>query len=99
MTVRTPGTPASKIDRTPALTPGGLKAKEEKIVVTVRLRPLNKKEQLAKDQVAWECLDDKTIVFKPPTQERTAQQTPFSFGKLSENFVPLYIEVVCAFIY
>ncbi|KAJ9187266.1 hypothetical protein P3X46_002743 [Hevea brasiliensis] len=82
MTVRTPGTPASNIDRTPASTPGGPKAKEEKIVVTVRLRPLNKKEQLAKDQVAWECLDDNTIVFKPPTQERTAQQTPFTFDKV-----------------
>ncbi|KAJ6860607.1 hypothetical protein NC651_036869 [Populus alba x Populus x berolinensis] len=54
MTLRTPGTPASKIDRTPATTPGGPKAKEEKIVVTVRLRPLNKKEQLAKDQNAWD---------------------------------------------
>ncbi|XP_015578279.2 kinesin-like protein NACK1 [Ricinus communis] len=81
MTVRTPGTPASKIDRTPATTPGP-KSKEEKIVVTVRLRPLNKKEQLAKDQVAWECVDDHTIVFKPPTQERTAQSTPFTFDKV-----------------
>ncbi|KDP35186.1 hypothetical protein JCGZ_10720 [Jatropha curcas] len=82
MTVRTPGTPASKFDRTPATTPGGPKAKEEKIVVTVRLRPLNKKEQLAKDQVAWECVDDHTIVFKPPTQERTAQSNPFTFDKV-----------------
>ncbi|KAF2298676.1 hypothetical protein GH714_024747 [Hevea brasiliensis] len=82
MTVRTPGTPASKIDRTPASTPGGPKTKEEKIVVTVRLRPLSKKEQLAKDQVAWECVDDRTIVFKPPTQERTAQPAPFTFDKV-----------------
>ncbi|XP_050238564.1 kinesin-like protein NACK1 [Mercurialis annua] len=82
MTVRTPGTPASKIDRTPATTPGGPRSKEEKIVVTVRLRPLNKKEQLAKDQVAWECVDDHTIVYKPPTQDRTAQWTPFTFDKV-----------------
>ncbi|XP_065860757.1 kinesin-like protein NACK1 [Euphorbia lathyris] len=83
MTIRAPGTPASKIDRTPATTPGGPKAKEDKIVVTVRLRPLNKKEQLAKDQVAWECIDDQTIVFKPPTQERTPQSTtPFIFDKV-----------------
>ncbi|WCJ21925.1 Kinesin-like protein KIN-7A [Euphorbia peplus] len=83
MTVRTPGTPASKIDRTPATTPGGPKAKEDKIVVTVRLRPLNKKELSAKDQVAWECIDDQTIVFKPPTQERTPQSTtPFTFDKV-----------------
>ncbi|XP_061953747.1 kinesin-like protein NACK1 [Populus nigra] len=82
MTIRTPGTPASKIDRTPATTPGGAKAKEEKIVVTVRLRPLNKKEQLAKDQVAWDCVDDHTIVFKPPSQERAAQPASFVFDKV-----------------
>lgn len=92
MTVRTPGTPASKIDktpvstpaskidRTPVSTPGGPRAKEEKIVVTVRLRPLSKREQLAKDQVAWECLDDNTIVSKPPPQERSAQPASFTFG-------------------
>ena len=80
MTVRTPGTPASKIDRTPVSTPGGPRSREEKIVVTVRLRPLNKREQLAKDQVAWDCIDDHTIVYKPPPQERSAQPASFSFG-------------------
>ena len=80
MTVRTPGTPASKTERTPVSTPGGSKVKEEKIVVTVRLRPLSKKEQAAKDQVAWDCIDDQTIVFKPPPQERSAQPASFTFG-------------------
>uniref|UniRef100_A0A6N2KAB3 Kinesin-like protein n=1 Tax=Salix viminalis TaxID=40686 RepID=A0A6N2KAB3_SALVM len=90
MTLRTPGTPASKIDRTPATTPGGPKAntpggpkaKEEKIVVTVRLRPLNKKEQLAKEQLAWDCVDDHTIAFKPSPQERSTQPTSFVFDKV-----------------
>ncbi|XP_021292101.1 kinesin-like protein NACK1 [Herrania umbratica] len=82
MTVRTPGTPASKIDRTPVTTPGGPKSKEEKIVVTVRLRPLSKREQLAKDQVAWDCVDEHTIVSKHPAQERTAQPTSFTFDKV-----------------
>ncbi|MFQ6663152.1 hypothetical protein Gotur_030779 [Gossypium turneri] len=81
MTVRTPGTPARKIDRTPVTTPGGPKSKEEKIVVTVRLRPLSKREQLAKDQVAWDCKDDYTIVSKHPSQERTSQP-PFTFDKV-----------------
>lgn len=76
----TPGTPASKIDRTPASTPGGPRSREEKIVVTVRLRPLSKREQLAKDQVAWECIDDHTIVYKPPPQDRSAQSASFTFG-------------------
>lgn len=80
MTVKTPGTPASKIDRTPASTPGGPRAREDKIVVTVRLRPLNRREQVAKDQVAWDCIDDYTIVYKPPQYERATQPASFTFG-------------------
>ncbi|KAJ7970347.1 Kinesin-like protein [Quillaja saponaria] len=82
MTVRTPGTPSSKIDRTPVSTPGGPRVREEKIVVTVRLRPLNKREQLAKDQVAWDCIDDHMIVFKPPSHERSTQPASFTFDKV-----------------
>ncbi|CAK8534080.1 unnamed protein product [Lathyrus sativus] len=82
MTVKTPGTPASKIDRTPVSTPGGPRAREDKIVVTVRLRPLNRREQLAKDQVAWDCIDDYTIVYKPPQYERATQPASFTFDKV-----------------
>ncbi|XP_043698538.1 kinesin-like protein NACK1 [Telopea speciosissima] len=82
MTIRTPATPASKIDRTPVSTPGGPKAKEEKIVVTVRLRPLSKREQSLKDQVAWECIDDHTIKFKPPSQERSVAPVSYTFDKV-----------------
>ncbi|KAL0311321.1 UNVERIFIED_CONTAM: Kinesin-like protein NACK1 [Sesamum angustifolium] len=82
MTVRTPSTPASKMDRTPVATPGGHRAKEEKIVVTVRLRPLNKREQLSKDQMAWECTDDNTIVYKPNPHERAALPASFTFDKV-----------------
>ncbi|KAE8662086.1 Kinesin-like protein NACK1 [Hibiscus syriacus] len=63
-------------------TPGGPKPKEEKIIVTVRLRPLSKREQLAKDQVAWECADDHNIVSKHPSQERTSQPSSFTFDKV-----------------
>lgn len=80
MTVRTPGTPASKIERTPATTPSGQRAREEKIVVTVRLRPLNKRELAAKDHAAWECIDDQTIIYRPLPQERAAQPASFTFG-------------------
>ncbi|CAO2842188.1 unnamed protein product [Amaranthus hypochondriacus] len=81
---RTPiSTPASKIDRTPASTPGGARApKEEKIVVTVRLRPLSKREQAAKDQVAWECVDEHTIIHKSPNQDRLMQAASFTFDKV-----------------
>ncbi|KAF8114310.1 hypothetical protein N665_0039s0074 [Sinapis alba] len=74
-------TPVSKTDRTQAVTPGGSsRSREEKIVVTVRLRPLNKKELLAKDQVAWQCVDSHTIVSKP--QERSHHQSSFTFDKV-----------------
>ncbi|KAK6795748.1 hypothetical protein RDI58_009203 [Solanum bulbocastanum] len=82
MTVRTPGTPASKIERTPASTPSGHRAKEEKIVVTVRLRPLNKREVSAKDHAAWECIDDHTIIYRSLPQERAAQPASFTFDKV-----------------
>ncbi|GFP94656.1 kinesin-like protein nack1 [Phtheirospermum japonicum] len=72
-----PTTPASKIDRTPATTPGGPRAREEKIVVTIRLRPLNKREQSSKDQIAWECTDDHTIAYRLNPHERA-----FSFDKV-----------------
>ncbi|KAK4799673.1 hypothetical protein SAY86_025038 [Trapa natans] len=82
MTVRTPGTPSSKIERTPVSTPSGTRSREERIVVTVRLRPLNKKEQLAKDQLAWECVDDQIIVYKPPSNERATQPASFTFDRV-----------------
>ncbi|KAK6127718.1 hypothetical protein DH2020_038558 [Rehmannia glutinosa] len=82
MTVKTPGTPASKIDRTPVTTPGGPRAREEKIVVTIRLRPLNKREQSSKDQIAWECTNDHTIEYRPNPHERVVQPTTFMFDKV-----------------
>lgn len=107
MTVRTPGTPASKIERTPvttpaskiertpATTPGGQRAREEKIVVTVRLRPLNKREQSAKDQISWECPDDQTIVYKSNPYERAAQPASFTFGNnMIDYFCYVYIYLV-----
>nr|XP_043637213.1 kinesin-like protein NACK1 [Erigeron canadensis] len=77
-----PSTPASKIERTPISTPGGSRVREEKIVVTVRLRPLNKREQSAKDNVSWECIDDHSIVYKPLPNERVIQPSSFTFDKV-----------------
>ncbi|OIW00204.1 hypothetical protein TanjilG_29194 [Lupinus angustifolius] len=67
--------------RNPPCTPGGSsKVREEKIGVTVRMRPLNPKEQAMYDLIAWECLDGNTIVFKNPNQERPP--TPYTFDKV-----------------
>ncbi|RDY14697.1 Kinesin-like protein KIN-7B, partial [Mucuna pruriens] len=73
-------TPLSKIQRNLSGTPGGPKVREEKIRVTVRMRPLNRKEQAMYDLIAWDCLDEHTIVFKNPNQERPA--APYTFDKV-----------------
>lgn len=95
MTVRTPGTPASKIDKTPATTPNGHRGREEKIVVTVRLRPLNKRELSAKDHAAWECIDDHTIIYRPVPQERAAQPaSSFTFGNWNGTSIAFIVLVI-----
>ncbi|KAM0881256.1 hypothetical protein ACQ4PT_033051 [Festuca glaucescens] len=79
---RPPGALTSKIERTPSLTPGGSsKSKEEKIFVTVRVRPLSKKELAVKDQAVWECADSQTITYKAPPQDRAAP-TSYTFDKV-----------------
>ncbi|KAM7256058.1 hypothetical protein ACFE04_011799 [Oxalis oulophora] len=77
--VGTPSTPAaSKIHRaTPATTPGGPKSREEKILVTVRARPLSRREQAMYDLIAWEFIDDNTILFQNPNHERPANSFTF----------------------
>lgn len=70
MTIGAPVTPSSKIKRAPACTPGGPKVREENILVTVRMRPLNSKEVAAYDLVAWEITDENTIVSKNLHHER-----------------------------
>ncbi|WCJ42859.1 Kinesin-like protein KIN-7B [Euphorbia peplus] len=81
--VGTPGTPVSKIQRIPYSTPGGTKVREEKIRVTVRVRPLSRREQALYDLIAWDCLDDQTIVFKNPNHERPA--SPYIFDKVFDT--------------
>uniref|UniRef100_A0ACD6A9E0 Uncharacterized protein n=1 Tax=Avena sativa TaxID=4498 RepID=A0ACD6A9E0_AVESA len=72
----------SKIERALTLAPGGSsKSKENKIFVTVRVRPLSKKELVVKDQAAWECSDSQTIIYKAPPQDRGAP-TSYTFDKV-----------------
>ncbi|KAK8958123.1 Kinesin-like protein NACK1 [Platanthera guangdongensis] len=74
-------TPGSMIDKTPVSTPGGSRGRKERILVTVRLRPLSKKEHSLKDLVAWECTDDHTIVLKPYSQDRSSS-AQYTFDKV-----------------
>ncbi|OAY64118.1 Kinesin-like protein NACK1, partial [Ananas comosus] len=79
---RIPGTPASKIERTPFSTPGGSRVKEEKIFVTVRVRPLSKKEEALKDQITWECIDNQTVLYKTPSQDRASSPASYCFDRV-----------------
>lgn len=55
--------------------------REEKILVLVRLRPLNEKE-ISKNEVAdWECINQSTILYRNSLQERSGLPTAYSFGK------------------
>ncbi|XP_030943857.1 kinesin-like protein NACK2 [Quercus lobata] len=73
-------TPLTKIRRTLSSTPGGSKFREEKILVTVRMRPLSRKEQAMYDLIAWDCVDEHSIVFNNPNHERPA--TTYTFDKV-----------------
>lgn len=56
---------------------------EERIYVSVRLRPLNGKEILRNDVSDWECINDTTIVYKNAAlsaSERSMYPTAYTFG-------------------
>ncbi|GAB4853833.1 hypothetical protein Ancab_018028 [Ancistrocladus abbreviatus] len=62
---------------------GGIMAgREEKILVLVRLRPLNEKE-IAKSEVAdWECINETTILYRNSLQERSGLPTAYAFDRV-----------------
>ena len=85
--MREPITPLSKIRTTPASTPGGTKVREEKILVTVRVRPLSPRELAMYDLIAWECPDEQTIIFKSPSDERPSSSFTFGMATSFTNFL------------
>ncbi|XP_031118436.1 kinesin-like protein NACK2 [Ipomoea triloba] len=74
---RTPSRAA--VNRTPQCTPGKAKVSEEKILVTIRVRPLSPKEQASYDLVAWDFPSDHTIVSKNLNHERHSGSYSFDF--------------------
>ncbi|RWW75082.1 hypothetical protein BHE74_00016911 [Ensete ventricosum] len=61
-------------------------AKEERILVSVRVRPLNAKEIEKDDPSDWECVSDTTIIFKNSLPERSAFPTAYRFDLDSSRF-------------
>ncbi|KAJ0760613.1 putative kinesin motor domain, P-loop containing nucleoside triphosphate hydrolase [Helianthus annuus] len=56
---------------------------EEKIFVTVRVRPLNAKEIAKNDVSDWECVSNTTIIYKnvKALTERSMYPNAYTFGK------------------
>lgn len=64
-------------------------AREEKILVLVRLRPLSEKE-IARNEVSdWECINENTVLFRNSLQERSMFPTAYTFGKEMHIFLLL----------
>lgn len=58
---------------------------DEKIFVSIRLRPLNEKERARYDVSDWECVNDNTIIYRNnlSVSERSMYPTGYTFGKIS----------------
>jgi centromeric protein E len=56
---------------------------EEKILVSVRLRPLNEKEIGKNDVSDWECINDDTVIYRNSlsVSERSMYPTAYKFGE------------------
>ncbi|XP_073306494.1 kinesin-like protein KIN-7F [Primulina huaijiensis] len=57
-------------------------AQEEKIFVSVRLRPMNERELGRNDVSDWECINNTTIIFKNSLQERSMYPAAYTFDRV-----------------
>lgn len=66
---------------------------EERILVSVRLRPLNDKEISRNDVSDWECINDTTIIYRNniSASERSLYPTAYSFGNYTLHYIHLHI--------
>jgi len=78
-----PASPASPL----ALNNNG---RQERIFVSVRLRPLNAKEIQSNDFADWECINNNTIFFKNCLGERSMYPNAYHFGKF--HYIILHIK-------
>uniref|UniRef100_A0A5B7AP28 Kinesin-like protein n=1 Tax=Davidia involucrata TaxID=16924 RepID=A0A5B7AP28_DAVIN len=65
--------------------PRGVGGREEKIFVSVRLRPLNEKEVGRNDVSDWECINNNTIIFRNgnlPVPDRSMYPTAYTFDRV-----------------
>ncbi|KAG7565256.1 Kinesin motor domain [Arabidopsis suecica] len=62
----------------------GPSGREEKIFVSVRLRPLNVKERARNDVADWECINDETVIYRShlSISERSMYPTAYTFDRV-----------------
>ncbi|KAI3441264.1 Kinesin-like protein [Psidium guajava] len=60
----------------------GLGAREEKILVLVRLRPLSEKEAAANEVTDWECINDTTILYRNTLREGSTFPSAYTFDRV-----------------
>ncbi|VVB08527.1 unnamed protein product [Arabis nemorensis] len=63
-------------------------AREEKIMVLVRLRPLNEKEILANEAADWECINDTTVLYRNTLREGSTFPSAYSFDRVYRGECP-----------
>ncbi|XP_022683977.1 LOW QUALITY PROTEIN: kinesin-like protein KIN-7F [Setaria italica] len=61
---------------------GGGAGRLEKILVSVRLRPLSDKEIARGDPAEWECINDTTIISRSTFPDRPTAPTAYSFDRV-----------------
>ncbi|KAK2355606.1 ATP binding microtubule motor family protein [Trifolium repens] len=68
----------------------GSTGSEERILVSVRVRPLNDKELARNDLSEWECINDTTIVYRSnlSASERSLYPTSYSFDRVFRTDCP-----------
>uniref|UniRef100_A0A8R7PIG8 Kinesin motor domain-containing protein n=1 Tax=Triticum urartu TaxID=4572 RepID=A0A8R7PIG8_TRIUA len=60
----------------------GAAGKLEKILVSVRLRPLSDKEVARGDPSEWECISDTTVIARSAFPDRPTAPTAYSFDRV-----------------
>ncbi|CAH8364481.1 unnamed protein product [Eruca vesicaria subsp. sativa] len=62
----------------------GSSGREEKIFVSVRLRPLSVRERVRNDVADWECINDETVIYRShlSISERSMYPTAYTFDRV-----------------
>ncbi|KAK9113011.1 hypothetical protein Scep_020530 [Stephania cephalantha] len=67
-----------------------MQQEEEKIVVSVRLRPLNAKEISKNDVSDWECINENTIIYRNGLSERSMYPNAYTFDRVFRSDCPTW---------